>query len=216
MFISFEGIDGSGKTTRIAETAAALRERGYRVLTTREPGGTAAGDAIRQILLSKDAHYDLLPRAELLLFCASRAQLVGQVIQPWLDDGGVVLCDRYADSTLAYQGYGHGLDLNHLRQILNFATGGLYPKLTVYLDLDPKIGLERRRQAQLFQGEDFNRLDSMQIAFHERVYAGYEQLIAATPERWQRVDADQTPETVQAAIMTIITNALQQELPQRG
>lgn len=208
MFISFEGTEGSGKSTQIKEIYAALRDEGYDVLLTREPGGTDISMQIRTILLENLENKDMQPRAELLLFCASRAQLVGQVIQPYLENGGIVLCDRYADSTLAYQGYGHGLPVPALQEILQFATGGLYPDLTVYLDLTPEKGLERRRQGQLF-GEDWNRLDDMELDFHQRVYDGYRTIIEQDKGRFLSINADQT----QAAVKADILAALLPKLP---
>lgn len=205
MFITFEGTEGSGKTTQIKRAYVALREAGYTVLLTREPGGTAISDQIRHILLENFENKTMQPRAELLLFCASRAQLVGEVIRPTLAKGGIVLCDRYADSTLAYQGYGHGLPVPILREILQFATGGVYPDVTVYLDLLPEIGLERRRRGQMF-GEDWNRLDAMALAFHQRVYDGYQHIIQADPKRFIRVNADQSEDAVH-------TDLLRQLLP---
>lgn len=204
MFITFEGIDGSGKTTQARALAAALSERGYEVLLTREPGGTPIGDQIRAIVVDNLTNTNMTAEAELLLFCASRAQLVAQVIRPFLAQGGIVLCDRYADSTMAYQGYGHGLDLNALRHILQFATGGLTPDLTIYLDLDPRVGLERRRRGRLLMSEDWNRLDDKELAYHQRVHAGYEALIAAQPERWLRVSAAQSIEAVQAELWSLL------------
>lgn len=201
MFISFEGTEGSGKSTQIKEIYAVLRDKAYKdVLLTREPGGTDISNQIRTILLENLENKNMQARAELLLFCASRAQLVGEVIRPYLDEGGIVLCDRYADSTLAYQGYGHGLPVADLKQILQFATGGLYPDLTIYLDLPPEKGLERRRKGQLF-GEDWNRLDDMELAFHQRVYDGYQSIISEDESRFIRIDADGTPAEVKDAIL---------------
>jgi len=208
MFITFEGTEGSGKTTQIKETYAALQAKGYRVLLTREPGGTEIGNQIRTILLDNLNNTEMQPRAELLLFCASRAQLVGEVIRPALDNQMIVLCDRYADSTLAYQGYGHRLAVEALRQILQFATGGLYPDLTVYLDIPPEKGLARRRRGQLF-GEDWNRLDNLELQFHHRVYAGYQSMIAENPARWLRIDADRAPQTVQDDILAALLPQLE-------
>jgi dTMP kinase len=204
MFITFEGIDGSGKTSASRELNAALRDRGYDVLLTREPGGTSIGDQIRSIVLDNKANTMMNPNAELLLFCASRAQLVAEVIRPRLAQDGIVLCDRYADSTLAYQGYGHGLPKTPLKQILKFATGGLVPDVTLYLDLDPRAGLERRKKGRLLNSEDWNRLDAMELRFHKRVYAGYEKLIAASPARWQRIDASQPLEKVVQAMLAVL------------
>ena len=205
MFITFEGTDGSGKSTQVKAITAKLREQGYKIITTREPGGTAIGDQIRAIVLDNLENTDMVDRTELLLFCASRAQLVHELILPTIERGGIILCDRYADSTLAYQGYGHGLDLQALRDILHFATSGLQPDITMYLDLKPEIGLERRHQAR-FEGEDWNRLDDKEIAYHQRVYDGYQQIIKNDPSnRWVRINANQT----QAVVTKNIWDALQ-------
>lgn len=207
-FITFEGMDGSGKTTQVSQTAAYLRGRGYDVLLTREPGGTGIGDRVRDLLMSKDTT-GLNDRAELLLFCASRAQLVHEVIRPHLARGGVVLCDRYIDSSIAYQGYGHGLDVNALVQVINFATGQLVPDMTIYLDITPNEGLKRRAAASLF-GDALTRIDDMALEYHQRVYKGYSDLGKAETERWVRIDAAQTPEQVQADIV----HALKTRLPE--
>lgn len=198
MFITFEGGEGSGKTTCIREAAAALRVQGYDVLLTREPGGTLLGDALRTLLLDAKSQAPVSSRAELLLFCAARAQLVTEVLQPHLAKGGIVLCDRYADSTLAYQGYGRGLPLETLRRILAFATDGLWPQMTLYLDIAPEKGLQRRRR------QEWDRLDSLEISFHQRVHDGYEALMAQEPSRWRRIDAALPLEQVcQSVIQTI-------------
>lgn len=184
LFITLEGPDGSGKSTQAATLAERLRAGGYNVCLTREPGGTLIGDQIRQVLhdLKNTA---MQPRAEILLYSASRAQLVGEVIRPHLATGGVVVCDRYADSTLAYQGYGHGLDLGVLRTITHFATGGLRPDLTLLLDLEAEAGLRRRKA-----GGEWNRLDAYDLAFHRRVRQGYLELARAEPERWVVLPAE--------------------------
>jgi dTMP kinase len=215
MFITLEGTDGSGKSTAARGVKAALTEKGYDVLLTREPGGTSIGDQVRDVVLNRLDNTMMHPHTELLLFCASRAQLVHEVIMPFLAQGGIVVCDRYADSTLAYQGYGHGLKLKDLRRILDFATGGLVPDMTLYLDLKPAIGLERRRKAQLFQGDDMDRLDAMKLAFHERVYAGYEALMGEAPKRWARIDAAQTPDKVVAAALKCLKPHLPKK-PKKG
>ncbi len=202
VFITLEGPEGSGKTTQIPLLADFLRSRGHEVLTTREPGGTPIGDQIRAIL-SDLGNTAMHPRAEILLFLASRAQLVEQVIRPHLAGGGVVLCDRYADSTLAYQGYGHGVDLGVLQNLLLFATGGVFPHLTFLLDLDVEAGLKRRAQ-----GGDWNRLDAYALEFHRRVRRGYHQLAKKEPERWVVIDASQPPERVQAAIRQSLAERL--------
>ncbi len=196
IFISFEGPDGSGKTTQINLLGRWLRELGYDVLITREPGGTEIGDRIRAILLDP-SHTEMCPEAEVLLFSAARAQIVREVIRPHLDGGGWVLCDRYADSTLAYQGYGRGLNLEVLRVITEFATDGLKPDLTVCLDLPVEEGLKRRRQAR---GAEWNRLDAEQLAFHRRVRQGYLDMAAADPGRWLVLDARQPVDVLQRVI----------------
>jgi len=193
LFITFEGPEGSGKTTQLKLLAEWLRERGCDVLATREPGGTAISEAIRGILLDP-THTEMQPEAEILLFSAARAQIVAQVIRPHLQGGGIVLCDRYADSTLAYQGYGRGLDLDTLRTITAFATGGLVPDLTIYLDIAIEEGL-RRKSAQ-----EWNRLEAQALAFHQRVREGYLEMAAGEPDRWLSVDAFQPIADIQAAI----------------
>jgi dTMP kinase len=202
MFITFEGMDGSGKTTQVERLAAALRARGHEVLVTREPGGTVIGEQVRAILMDK-ANTALNPRAELLLFCASRAQLVADVLRPHLQAGGVVICDRYIDSSLAYQGYGHGLGADVLWPVLNFATGGLLPDLTLYLDIAPEEGLRRRAQASLF-GEEFTRIDAMASAFHHRVYEGYGHIARWAGPRWLSLDAAQSPDALHELILRAI------------
>lgn len=204
MFITLEGPDGSGKSLQIAPLAEYVRSLGYEVLTTREPGGTTIGDQIREVIMRMD-NKSMNPRTEILLFCAARAQIVAQVIRPNLEKGVVVISDRYADSTLAYQGYGHRLDLETLRRILDFATGGLKPDLTLLLDVDVEQGLSRRHTG----GGEWNRLDDYELAFHQRVRQGYLELAGADPERWQRIDAGLTPEEVQEHIRRVVASILQ-------
>jgi dTMP kinase len=200
LFVTFEGPEGCGKTTQINLLAAFLRERGYDVLTTREPGGTRIGDRVRTILLDP-ASVEMLPTTEFLLFTAARAQHVGQVIRPHLERGGVVLCDRYADSSLAYQGYGYGQDLERLRAITRYATGGLMPDLTVYLDVPVAVGLERKEGGA---GDAWNRMEQKDREYHERVRAGYLAMVAGEPERWGVVDARGSVDEIQAAIQQLL------------
>ena len=185
LFITFEGPEGSGKTTQIKFLAEALEASGRRVLATREPGGTRIGNAIRAVLLDS-AHTEMSPRAEALLFSAARAQLVDQVVRPALSDGMVVLCDRYADSTLAYQGYGHGKPLAPLETLGSYATDGLSPNLTIYLDIDPEAGLLRKQNGAM---EEWNRMEELALVFHQAVHDGYLQLADAEPDRWLVIDA---------------------------
>lgn len=203
MFITLEGPEGSGKSTQIRRLAKRLEAMGYPVITTREPGGTPIGDQIRHVLMWME-NQELHPRTEILLFLAARAQLVEQVIKPALQDGKIILCDRYGDSTLAYQGYGHGLDLEQLREMLDFATDHLKPDLTILMDLDVKTGL-MRKQAE----DEWNRLDAYEVLFHERVRDGYLKLAHEEPERWQIVDASQGIDAVQEDLFQIILDALE-------
>ena len=195
MFITFEGPDGSGKTTQITLLATFLRRQGYAVVATREPGGTDIGDQIRACLHDV-RNVSMTPTAEILLYSASRAQLVQQVIRPALESGAVVICDRFADSTLAYQGYGRGLDLKDLAYITRFATGGLQPDLTFLLDLEVEDGIKRRTVG----GDEMNRMDLQKAGFHRRVREGYLRMVAAEPQRWVVVDADRAVDDVQTSI----------------
>lgn len=205
MFITFEGPDGSGKSTQIKLLTTYLQNKGWSVITTREPGGTPIGDQIRACLHDVN-NTAMTPSAELLLYSASRAQLVGELIRPALAQGQIVLCDRYADSTLAYQGHGRGLDLASLHQITHFATGGLQPDLTLLLDLDVEAGLARRQSG----GEEMNRLDREAVAFHQRVRQGYFQLVQADPQRWVVIDADRPVEAVQVEIRELVRGRIRQ------
>jgi dTMP kinase len=199
MFISFEGPEGSGKTTQIKLLTAWLRGRGLSVLATREPGGTAIGDRVRAILLDHAAS-EMLPQAEALLFLAARAQHVAEVIRPRLAAGDVVLCDRFAHSTIAYQGWGHGLSIERLELITDFAIEGLWPDLVIYLDIDIELGLKRKQQHAEGDAGQWNRMEAKELAFHERVRHGYLQMAAGDRARWLLVDASLAVEEVQSAI----------------
>jgi len=203
MFITFEGPDGSGKTTQVKRIGRKLIEKGFDIVYTREPGGTEISDQVREILMNMK-NKQMCPRTEILLFCAARAQLVEEVIRPALQSGKIVISDRYADSTLAYQGYGHGFEQEILKQLLNFATGNLWPDLTFLLDIPAEKGLRRRINNQ----EEWNRMDDYQLAFHERVRNGYHQLAAADPQRWEIIDADQSEEAVENEIMQRLARRL--------
>lgn len=204
MFITLEGPEGSGKSMQICELAKFVREQGYEVLTTREPGGTFIGDQIREVIMRMD-NTMMHPNTEILLFCAARAQIVSEVIRPNLEKGMVVVSDRYGDSTLAYQGYGHGLDLGILKEILKFATGGLQPDLTLLLDVAVEEGLNRKIKG----GSEWNRLDAQQLEFHRRVRIGYQEMAQAEPNRWRVINAANDPQTVQQDIQTAILEKLE-------
>lgn len=213
MFVTFEGIEGSGKSTAMRLLAAHLQERGHDPVLTREPGGSSLGRSLRPILL--DARTcGLSSRAEIHLFLADRAQHVAEIIRPALEAGQTVLCDRFSDSTLAYQGYGRGHDLEHLRLINAQAIGGLAPDLTFLLDLEASEGLERagRRNRAAGTVVSEGRFDSESLNFHERVRKGYLALAQAEPERISVIDASRQPEDVLFQCLS----ALEAKLRQRG
>lgn len=211
MFISFEGIEGSGKSTAQRLLAEHLQGLGYDPLLTREPGGCALGRSLRPILLDARTR-GLSSRAELYLFLADRAQHVAEIIRPALEAGQTVLCDRYADSTLAYQGYGRGLDPEHLRRINDMATGGLMPDLTLLLDLPVHCGLERAGLRNREEGTVLSegRFDAESLEFHERVRQGYRSLAAEEPERFAIIDAAQPPEDVVLQCISAVEASLRQ------
>ena len=202
LFITFEGPDGSGKSTQIKLLSETLTTAGYDVLTVREPGGTAISEQIRDVVHSL-RNREMSDRAECLLYNAARAQLVDQLIMPHLRRGGIVLSDRYADSTLAYQGYGRGLDLGAVRNVIAFATNDLKPDVTFYLDLEVEEGIERRKR-----GGEWNRLDDQALEFHRRVRAGYLQMVRAEPDRWVCIDAARAVEVIQADIVAQVLRRL--------
>ncbi len=193
LFITFEGPDGSGKTTQARRLAEYLQARGLPILLTREPGGTEISEQIRQVILST-RNQAMRNEAEVLLFSAARAQIVAELIRPALAAGKIVVCDRYSDSTLAYQGYGLGLDLDALRAITQFATGGLVPDLTFYIDVPAEVGLTRRQRGKT------NRLDQKDVEYHTRVRNGYLELAKAEPRRWVVIDGTASVEEVQGQI----------------
>jgi dTMP kinase len=197
LFVTFEGIEGSGKSTHVRLLAAHLRAAGRRVLETREPGGTEAGAAIRALLLGPDA-VPLEPLAEVLLYCADRAQHLDEVVRPALADGMVVLCDRFSDSTIAYQGHARGLDLGLVRALDDQARGGLRPDLTFLLDCPAPDGLVRARKRNGGAGD---RFEDAPLDFHERVRAGFHALAAAEPERFRTIDSTAPRQQVSARII---------------
>ena len=205
MFITLEGPEGSGKTSHIPHLVAYLRERGYTVFPTREPGGTTIGEQIREVIHDLK-NVEMHPRTETLLYQAARAQIVEQVIQPRLKAGGIVISDRYYDSTIAYQGYGHQQDLTQVRALVKYATGGLTPDLTVLLDVDVEEGLRRKKK-----DDEWNRLDAYTVEFHQRVRAGYLEMVTQEPERWVVIDAGKEWSAVQEELRGVVTGRLKAE-----
>jgi dTMP kinase len=207
-FITFEGIEGSGKSTQIALLAEFLTSRGRKVMLTREPGGTVIGDQIRKILLDP-ANKALDATSELLLYAASRAQHLTEVIRPALKAGRIVLCDRFSDATLAYQGYGRGLDREMIRTLDRMVTGEMRPDLTLLLDIDTTTGLARahgRNSSRGLEGEA--RFENEDVAFHTRVRQGYRALAEEEPDRIRVVDASRPPDQVQRTIREIADKML--------
>jgi dTMP kinase len=205
-FITLEGVEGSGKSTQIRHLAKVLTQAGYSVLQTREPGGTTTAEAIRQILLTASSQEPVTPEAEALLILAARCQHVTHLIRPALRRGTVVLCDRFSDSTLAYQGFARGLDLQWLRTANNVATGGLTPDLTLVLDLPISVGLARRRADRGQQ----NRLDRETERFHRKVRRGFLALAAEEPGRMRIVNANRSAQEVRDELTTIVIGWLTQ------
>jgi dTMP kinase len=202
--IAFEGVEGAGKSTQLELLRQSLEGREGRcreVVVTREPGGTPAGERVRDLLL--DATVELHPRAEALLFAAARAELVEEVIRPALERGAVVLCDRYLDSSLAYQGGARGLGRGPVEDVNRFATGGLLPDLVVLLDLDPAAGLGRRAR-------DPDRIEAQDLDFHRRVRDAFRDLAAADPERFAVVDASAPVPEVAAQVRAAVLPLLEQ------
>lgn len=198
--IAFEGVEGSGKSTQLELLRRLLEERGREVVVTREPGGTPAGERVRALVL--DPAVEFHSRAEALLFAAARAELVEAVIRPALERGAVVLCDRYLDSSLAYQGEARGLGRGPVSQVNRFATGGLLPDLVVLLDLDPAAGLARRAR-------DPDRIEAQDLGFHRRVRDAFRDLAAAEPGRFAVVDAaapvEEVADQIRAAVLGLLT-----------
>ena len=192
-FITLEGPDGSGKSSLLSRLAEVLRARGLDVVTTREPGSTPLGERIRSILLDTEPKIDHTGRADALLFAAARTQHVDEVIRPAIARGAIVLCDRYADSSMAYQGAGSEIPMDQMRALQQFATGGLWPDLTILLDLPVEVGLARK-------SDEVTRFEAYHdVAYHERVRLAFMEFAADEPERYAVVDATRSPDAVLAA-----------------
>ena len=199
MFITLEGPEGSGKTSHIPPLVEYLREKGHVVFPTREPGGTSISEQIREVIHDLK-NVEMHPRTETLLYQAARAQIVEQVIKPRLQAGEIVISDRYYDSTVAYQGYGHQQDLEQVRALVKYATGGLVPDLTVLLNVDVEVGLRRKKK----NGVEWNRMDAHEVEFYKRVHAGYLQMVQQEAGRWAVVDAGMEWESVQEELKKLV------------
>ena len=195
LFITFEGGDGCGKTTQIKLLDEYLRSKGYRTLLTREPGSKGLGVKLREILLNYDG--EVSPTCESFLFLADRAQHVDCIIKPALQEGVIVLCDRHTDSTVAYQGYGRGLDLEQIHRLNNIATSGLKPDLTIVLDVDVETSQKR-------VGDEKDRMESAGVEFFERVRQGFLEIAKQEPERVKVVDSTQTIQEIHAQILELV------------
>src|SRR5512138_636025 len=206
MFITLEGPAGSGKTSHLPALVEYLRERGYTVFPTREPGGTSIGEQIRGVIHDLK-NVEMHPRTETLLYQAARSQIVEEVFKPRLALGEIVISDRYYDSTIAYQGYGHQQDLDQVRALVRYATGGLVPDLTVLLDVDVEAGLRRKTQ----NGSEWNRLDAYTLEFHQRVRRGYLEMAKAEPQRWVVIDAGREWRTVQQELRRAVVDRLSKQ-----
>jgi dTMP kinase len=228
-FIVFEGVEGCGKTTQLARSqqwltashwlarlSQALPESTQPLIVTREPGGTELGTSLRKLLLSPEFFKTepIQDRSELLLYAADRAQHVETLLKPHLMQGALILCDRYTDSTVAYQGYGRGLSLELIDQLNQIATGGLESDLTLWLDLEVEAGLARAQQRRKDQGGPLDRIEAVNLAFHQRVQKGFEILAQQYPDRIIRIDAHQSEATVAAEIQAILSQRLSAWYPQ--
>jgi dTMP kinase len=207
LFITFEGPEGSGKSTQIQRLQNTLVEAGYDVLLAREPGGTPLGEELRRLIKHFGGPEAVCPEAELLLFGASRAQLMRQRLEPHLSAGGVVLCDRFADSTTVYQGVARGLEFEFIEKMHAFTLRGRWPDLTLLLDIDVETGFRRTRRRNA-DGKPEDRFEAEPRAFHQRVRAGFLQLAGQYPQRLQVVDAAAAPDEVANRIREIVYRAL--------
>jgi thymidylate kinase len=210
LFITIEGTDGSGKTTQIGLIKEYMQNTGYEVLITREPGGTRISERVREIILDPELK-EMDAYAEMLLYAAARAQLVAEVVRPALEMGKIVICDRFVDSTYAYQGYGRGLDLDMLVNVNNIAINGVMPDITFFFDLDPYEAIKRRRAASIT-----DRIENEKMDFHSKVHAGYICLAEKFSKRIKRIDCNRTVEEIWVDVRFLLDNILGGDVHEAG
>lgn len=203
LFITMEGTDGSGKTTQLGFIRDYLKARGCNVLFTREPGGTGISESIRSVILDT-GHTGMDSHTEMFLYAAARAQLVAETIRPSLESGIIVICDRYVDSTYAYQGYGRGISMDTLEKVNSIAIAGVMPDVTFFLDIDPETALKRRMAATAS-----DRMENEEIEFHKRVYNGYLKLVGKYPERIRRIDGRRPTDVIWTDVRNILESMLE-------
>jgi dTMP kinase len=203
MFITFEGLDFSGKSTQAKLLHEYLLNAGKKSILLREPGGTTISEKVREIILDRE-HIEMTPLTEFLLFSASRSQLVSQVIKPELANGSVVICDRYYDSSTAYQSYGGNLELNHVLKVNDIAAGGLEPGLTFFIDLEPKAAFARAEK----RGNDKDRMENKDMLFYKKVYDGFREIANQNPQRFVVIKGSLTIDEIQESIKNIINKKL--------
>ncbi len=201
-FITFEGTDGSGKTTQIKLLEEYIKNKGYELVLTREPGGTKVSELIRDLVLDP-SNSEIMPLTEMIMYSASRAQHVSQLIKPAIEAGKIVICDRFVDSSYAYQGNGRGVDLKVIADVNRVAIDGMSPDITFFLDIDPEIAIKRRINAT---GAD--RIEQEKIDFHRRVYEGYKKMALLFPERIKTINANKSIDEISSQIIEYIDNLL--------
>ena len=215
LFITFEGLEGAGKSTQAKLLAERLEKAGYPVTLVREPGGTAVGEALRGIL-ADSAYDDMSPLTEVFLFAASRSQLVEQVIRPRLGEGTIVICDRFTDATLAYQGYGRGVHPTQIREISDICSWGVRPDLTFLIDIEPARGLSRVRTRSVETLTKMDRFEQLDLGFYERVREGYMEIATEEPFRFRVLDGTGEPEPLAAKIADLTMDLVRKKLPDPG
>lgn len=213
LFVTVEGVEGGGKTTQARMLVNALRKQGYPVLFTREPGGTPLGEKLREIIIDRDNDMD--PLTETFLFAASRREHVTKVILPTLADGITVVCDRFCDATVAYQAYGRGVSLDDVLAINRMAAWGVRPDMTLCLDLEPALGMERVAQRYRKSGGALDRLEQMDAAFFQRIREAYLEMMQEDPDRFRRLDAAKSVEAVHEEIMALLEEPMRTRYPKR-